>query len=187
MTQHRHALTMTAAIAALALGLSACGGSAAENTAGSSTAEPTFAAGTTMAKLSAAGKMTIGTKFDVPLFGLKGLDGKPAGFDVEIAKIIAGELGIAPGDITWVETPSKVREEYLEQGKADLITATYTINDERRKRVTFAGPYYNAGFDPDGQERQQGHHRPAVAQGREPQGVYGHRLRRLREHQAVPR
>ncbi|WP_329341009.1 glutamate ABC transporter substrate-binding protein [Streptomyces sp. NBC_01352] len=145
MTQHRHALTMTAAIAALALGLSACGGSAAENTAGSSTAEPTFAAGTTMAKLSAAGKMTIGTKFDVPLFGLKGLDGKPAGFDVEIAKIIAGELGIAPGDITWVETPSKVREEYLEQGKADLITATYTINDERRKRVTFAGPYYNAG------------------------------------------
>ncbi|WP_411147153.1 glutamate ABC transporter substrate-binding protein [Streptomyces sp. A30] len=145
MTQHRHALTMTAAIAALALGLSACGGSAAENTAGSSTAEPTFTAGTTMAELSAAGKMTIGTKFDVPLFGLKGLDGKPAGFDVEIAKIIAGELGIAPGDITWVETPSKVREEYLEQGKADLITATYTINDERRKRVTFAGPYYNAG------------------------------------------
>ncbi|UUU35814.1 glutamate ABC transporter substrate-binding protein [Streptomyces sp. CA-210063] len=145
MTQHRHALTMIATTAALALGLSACGGSGSENTAGSSTAKPTFAAGTTMAKLSAAGKMTIGTKFDVPLFGLKGLDGKPAGFDVEIAKIIAGELGIAPGDITWVETPSKVREEYLEQGKADLITATYTINDERRKRVTFAGPYYDAG------------------------------------------
>lgn len=145
MTQHRHALTTMAATAALALGLSACGGGGSENTAGSSTAKPTFAAGTTMAKLSAAGKMTIGTKFDVPLFGLKGLDGKPAGFDVEIAKIIAGELGIAPDDITWVETPSKVREEYLEQGKADLITATYTINDERRKRVTFSGPYYNAG------------------------------------------
>ncbi|MFE1248693.1 glutamate ABC transporter substrate-binding protein [Streptomyces sp. NPDC058735] len=144
MIQHRRALVLTAATAALALGLSACGGSGPEDTA-STVAKPTFKAGTTMAELSAAGKITIGTKFDVPLFGLKGLGGKPTGFDVEIAKIIAGKLGIDASDVTWVETPSKVREEYLEQGKADLITATYTINDERRKRVTFAGPYYNAG------------------------------------------
>ena len=32
-------------------------------------------------------------------FGLKGLDGKPAGFDVEIGKIIAAELGIAADKI----------------------------------------------------------------------------------------
>ena len=104
-----------------------------------------FAAGTTMARLHDAQKITIGSKFDQPGFGLKGPDGKPAGFDVEIAKIIAGELGIAPDKIEWRETPAKVREDYLVQGKVDLITATYTINDKRKLRVDFAGPYYAAG------------------------------------------
>ncbi|MBA4866927.1 glutamate ABC transporter substrate-binding protein [Streptomyces sp. PSKA54] len=146
MSQHRRALAVTAAVASLALALSACGGGS-DSTDGTAevAANPDFASGSTMARLAKAGKITIGTKFDVPLFGLKGLDGKPAGFDVEIAKIIAGKLGIAADDITWVETPSKVRDEYLAQGKADMITATYTITDDRRTRVTFAGPYYNAG------------------------------------------
>ena len=70
-----------------------------------------FAAGTTMAKLAEAGTVTIGTKFDQPGFGLKNLEGKPEGFDVEIAKIIAGELGIAADNIELVETPSAIREE----------------------------------------------------------------------------
>ena len=99
-----------------------------------------FEAGTTMAKLNEAGKITVGTKFDQPLFGLKGLDGKPEGFDVEIAKIIAAELGIPADKIEWIETPSKVREEDIEQGKVDIVVATYTINDKRKERITFAGP-----------------------------------------------
>jgi glutamate transport system substrate-binding protein len=42
-----------------------------------------------MARLNQAGTVTVGTKFDQPLFGLKNLEGKPEGFDVEIAKLIA--------------------------------------------------------------------------------------------------
>jgi glutamate transport system substrate-binding protein len=38
-----------------------------------------------------------------------------------------------------------VREENLEQGKADIVVATYTINEKRKARVSFAGPYYVAG------------------------------------------
>ena len=106
-----------------------------------------FEPGTTMARLSQAGQITVGTKFDQPLFGLRGLDGKPQGFDVEIAKIIAGQLGIAPENIRWVETPSAVREEVIQQGRVDMVVATYTINDQRRQRVSFAGPYYVAGQD----------------------------------------
>ena len=64
--------------------------------------KPSFAADTTMAKLSSAGKITIGTKFDQPLFGQKGLDGKPVGFDVEIGKLIAAKLGIPADKIEWV-------------------------------------------------------------------------------------
>jgi glutamate transport system substrate-binding protein len=130
---------------AFAAALTACN-SGNDPTTTTST-RPSFATGTTMASLAAAGKVTIGTKFDQPGFGLQGLDGKPSGFDVEIAKLIAAELGIPADKITFVETPSKVREERIEQGKVDLVVATYTINDKRRERVGFAGPYYTAGQD----------------------------------------
>jgi glutamate transport system substrate-binding protein len=127
----------------LALAASACGGDNEDTPAGAGT--KTFAAGTTMERLTKDQKITIGTKFDQPGFGLKGLDGKPAGFDVEIGKIIASELGIAADKITWIETPSAVREEVLEKGDADIVVATYTINDKRKQRIDFAGPYYLAG------------------------------------------
>jgi len=135
---------LVAASAALALSLSACGGSS--STSNPPVAEkPSFAADTTMAKLSSAGKIVIGTKFDQPLFGQKGLDGKPVGFDVEIGKLIAAKLGIPADKIEWVETVSANREQFIKQGKVDMIVATYTINDKRKTEVDFAGPYYEAG------------------------------------------
>jgi len=133
-----------AALAVGALALSACGGSDGEGEAEVADA-PKFEAGTTMATLADAGKITIGTKFDQPGFGLKGLSDKPEGFDVEIAKIIAGKLGIEADAITWKETPSAIREEVIEKGEVSLVAATYTINDKRKERITFAGPYYEAG------------------------------------------
>ncbi|MGW5052516.1 transporter substrate-binding domain-containing protein [Actinokineospora sp. NPDC004072] len=136
------------ASAAVALTLAACGqGGGTDSAAPPPATDAKFEAGTTMARLQSAGKVTVGTKFDQPLFGLKGLDGKPQGFDVEIAKIIAAKLGIAADDINWVETPSAVREEVIEQGRVDFVVATYTINEKRRERITFAGPYYTAGQD----------------------------------------
>jgi glutamate transport system substrate-binding protein len=110
-------------------------------------ADTTFPAGSTMAKLKEAGAIRVGTKFDQPLFGLKGLDGKPVGFDVEIAKIIAAKLGIAADKITYTETPSRIREEVIQNAQVDVVVATYTINDARKEKVSFAGPYYVAGQD----------------------------------------
>jgi glutamate transport system substrate-binding protein len=133
-------LAALAAVAALALG--ACG----DNGDGSNGADtPEFEAGTTMADLAEAGAIRVGTKYDQPGFGLVNLDGVPEGFDVEIAKIIAEELGIGEDGIQWVETPSAVREEVLERDEVDIVVATYTINDERKQRIDFAGPYYIAG------------------------------------------
>ncbi|MFE4227615.1 glutamate ABC transporter substrate-binding protein [Arthrobacter sp. ov118] len=136
---------LVAASAALALSLSACGGSSPTTTNPPVAEKPSFAADSTMAKLASAGKITIGTKFDQPLFGQKGLDGKPVGFDVEIGKLIAAKLGIPADKIEWVETVSANREQFIKQGKVDMIVATYTINDKRKKEVDFAGPYYEAG------------------------------------------
>ena len=103
-----------------------------------------FAAGSTMEQLSKAGKITIGTKFDQPLFGLKGPDG-PVGFDVEVGKLIAASLGIKADKIQFVETVSANREPFIQSGQVDLVIATYTISDKRKQVVSFAGPYYEAG------------------------------------------
>ncbi|GAA1039038.1 glutamate ABC transporter substrate-binding protein [Virgisporangium ochraceum] len=139
-------LAAYAAVAVLALGLSACGGDDGDDGgSGDVNTETTFAAGSTMQKLKDAKKIKVGTKFDQPGFGLKGLDGKPAGFDVEIAKIIANELGLTNDQVEFSEAPSAVREQVIEQGTVDIVVATYTINDTRKQRISFAGPYYEAG------------------------------------------
>ncbi len=133
-----------AAIAsAAALTLGACSTAADPEPEASAAAE--FPEGSTMAALAEAGEITIGTKFDQPLFGLVGPDGVPVGFDVEIGTIIAGELGIAPENINWVETVSANREPFIEAGTVDIVVATYTINDTRKEIISFAGPYYSAG------------------------------------------
>jgi glutamate transport system substrate-binding protein len=138
----RWPVAVLAATLALAAG---CGGDDKKSEAKPKASS--FEAGTTMAALNSAQKITIGTKFDQPLFGLKGLSGQPEGFDVEIAKIIVSDLGIPDSKITWVETPSAVREEKIAQGAVDLVAATYTISAARKERVSFAGPYYVAGQD----------------------------------------
>ena len=144
MRKRRFVFAAIATTAALVL--AACGDDDDDGEA-APTVEPSpeFAAGSTMAELSEAGSITVGTKFDQPLFGLVGPDGVPVGFDVEIAKIIAGELGIDEENIEWVETISANREPFIQDGQVDIVVATYTINDERKQVVDFAGPYYQAG------------------------------------------
>lgn len=153
----RRLTRMAALVACVALvtGTAACsgGGKSADGGPSTSTAPKSerqqqrvsFPAGSTMAALNQAQKIRVGTKFDQPGFGLQGPDGKPAGFDVEIAKLIAGELGIPADKIEWVAATSKVREDIIEQGKVDIVVATYTITDARKQRVDFAGPYFMAG------------------------------------------
>lgn len=134
-----------ATAAALTFGMTACGGDSESGDAGSGGETKSFAAGSTMERLNKAGAIKVGTKFDQPGFGLKGLSGKPEGFDVEVAKIIVKELGISEDKIEYVETPSKVREDVIVNGTVDFVVATYTINDKRKERIAFAGPYYEAG------------------------------------------
>jgi glutamate transport system substrate-binding protein len=137
---------LVATLSVVALTAAACGSdddSSASAPAVESGVE--FEPGTTMAELADAGTIRVGTKFDQPGFGLENLDGQVEGFDVEVAKIIAGALGIAEDDIEFVQTPSAVREDVIEGDEVDMVVATYTINDTRKERISFAGPYYLAG------------------------------------------
>ncbi|MFF5300847.1 glutamate ABC transporter substrate-binding protein [Streptomyces sp. NPDC013161] len=96
---------------------------------------------------SGGSKIKIGIKFDQPGLGLKQPDGTYAGFDVDVATYVAGQLGYKPAQIEWVETKSADRENALARGDVKFIAATYSINDERKKKVDFAGPYLLAHQD----------------------------------------
>jgi glutamate transport system substrate-binding protein len=143
-----------ATLAAFGLVLTGCaseaGNQASEQTEATAEVETdvNFDAGTTMAALNEAGKITVGTKIDQPGFGLMNpTTNEPEGFDVEIAKLIAAKLGIEADNITWTETVSANREPFIQNGQVDIVVATYTINDTRKQVVDFAGPYYEAGQD----------------------------------------
>jgi glutamate transport system substrate-binding protein len=102
----------------------------------------TFDAGTTMARLQKEGEIAIGVKYDVPPFGFKNpRSGAIEGFDVDIGKAIAQELGVKP---KFVEAISDNRIPFLKDGTADLILSTMTINAERDEEIDFSDPYFIA-------------------------------------------
>jgi glutamate transport system substrate-binding protein len=92
-------------------------------------------------------KIKVGIKFDQPGLGLKKPDGSYSGFDVDVAKYVAEALGYKADQIEWVETKSADRENALQRGDVKFIAATYSITDERKQKVDFAGPYLLAHQD----------------------------------------
>ncbi|MFG3704959.1 glutamate ABC transporter substrate-binding protein [Micromonospora sp. NPDC047670] len=128
-----------AAVAALSLAMTACGGDSDSGSGGSS-------AKGIVGKAQSQKKLVIGVKADQPGLGLQ-TGSQYEGFDIEIGKIIAKGLGVDANNIEWKTTVSNNREPFIQQGTVDLVVATYTINDERKKKVNFAGPYFIAGQD----------------------------------------
>ncbi|MGY5126681.1 glutamate ABC transporter substrate-binding protein [Streptomyces nigrescens] len=98
-------------------------------------------------KAQKAKKIVIGVKADQPFLGFKDTTGKYSGFDIEIAKMVAADLGFSEKQIEFKTIDSNVRETTISNGQVDYYVGTYTINDERKKQVGFAGPYYTAGAD----------------------------------------
>jgi glutamate transport system substrate-binding protein len=146
--------------AVIALTFAACGGGSdpgpgaapagtAKATSGYKMTQATaFPASATLDRIRQRGELIVGTKFDQPLFGLQNpTTGKVEGFDTEIARLLSIRIFGSPDKVKFVETVSKNREPFIQQGKVDVVVATYTINDARKKLVDFAGPYYVAGQD----------------------------------------
>ncbi|MEU9099286.1 glutamate ABC transporter substrate-binding protein [Streptomyces sp. NPDC048361] len=152
-----------AAIAALALTATACGGKsgsagdkqAAQPGASDAPKLPTYAVASnvtldspTFKAAKARGKLIIGSKADQPYLGFEDQSTRVrSGFDVEIAKMIAADLGFKDDQIEWKTVDSGVRETAISKGQVDYYVGTYTINDKRKQQVGFAGPYYKAGAD----------------------------------------
>lgn len=139
--------------AALALTLSACGEAGTDgegrDVAAEKGCEGKFDEGTRMKELADAGTIKVGVRYDQPGLGFKDAAADvPTGFDVEIAKLLIADLCIDPTDtekVTYTETISDNREPFLEGKKVDLVLASYSITDDRRKVVGQAGPYMITG------------------------------------------
>jgi ABC-type amino acid transport substrate-binding protein len=129
-------LLLTAALFA-----AACGGEKSPTVAGKP--KESFAPGSFMAQLQQAGTLRVGVKFDVPQFGfLNPATNKPEGFDVDMAKAVADELGVKP---EYSEAISTNRIPFLQGDKVDIVFSTMTINDERKQQIDFTDVYYVAG------------------------------------------
>ena len=133
------------------LALTACG---REGAPGAESAGPTqtAAAGVTVegsptfAAMQQRGRVVMGVRNDQPGLGFQdATTGQYSGFDVEIARLVAAQLGFGADKIDYKVVPSAAREDTIERGEIDYMVGTYTINDNRKQRVSFAGPYYVAG------------------------------------------
>ena len=122
--------------------MSAASGGGAESTPAATATAEKFPADSTLGKIQAKGEITIGVKFDVPPFGVKNPQSDEVeGFDVEMGKAVAAKLGVKP---KFIEAISDNRIPFLEDGTADLILSTMTINEERVEQIEFSDPYFIA-------------------------------------------
>jgi len=101
-----------------------------------------FDAGTPLGDIQEKGELVIGVKYDVPPFGFNNpSSGKVEGFDVDLGQAVADKLGVKP---KFIEAISDNRIPFLQDGTADLILSTMTINEERVGQIEFSDPYFIA-------------------------------------------
>jgi glutamate transport system substrate-binding protein len=99
------------------------------------------AAGAAPDIFSRAGGVNVGTVTDDPGFGeLKPGSNKREGFDVDLYRWLGNHVPPTftpiPVDLTLDERVNALRD-----GRVQLVVATFSITDERRKSIGFAGPY----------------------------------------------
>ncbi len=98
----------------------------------------TRASAATPEEIKAKGKLVVGLLTDYPPFG--GTDDKqqPAGYDADVAALMAKELGVKL-ELVPVTGPNRIP--FLLTNKIDVLIATFGISAERAKQVLFSNPY----------------------------------------------
>ncbi|WP_153768711.1 transporter substrate-binding domain-containing protein [Labrenzia sp. CE80] len=93
-----------------------------------------------------AGKIKIATPENFTPFGSLGADGEYEGYDIDVAKMIAEDLGV---ELELVPVTSKQRIPFLETDRVDLVIATLGANPERAKSIWFShayAPFFSGAF-----------------------------------------
>jgi polar amino acid transport system substrate-binding protein len=99
------------------------------------------------------GVLTIGSDIPYPPFEFEDEGGRLTGFDVELVRAVAAELGLKNRDDDWVSSNFETIFSSLNNKKFDLVVAAVTavapegsptaeIVEKRRREVDFTIPYY---------------------------------------------
>jgi ABC-type amino acid transport substrate-binding protein len=88
------------------------------------------------------GKLLVGVKTDFPPFGYLDPSGKPAGFDVDVARYLARALFEEEGRLELVPVTSGSRIPFLYSDWIDMIVATMTVTEDRKRVLDFSDPYF---------------------------------------------
>jgi polar amino acid transport system substrate-binding protein len=84
------------------------------------------------------GKLLVAIDIAAPPFGIQNDKMQPDGADVEVARLLAKDLGV---ELEVVPVTSANRIPYLQTKRVDLTMSTFSITPERAKAVNFSTPY----------------------------------------------
>lgn len=88
------------------------------------------------------GTINVGISLGTPPFGLIDANMQPDGFDVEVARMIARDLGV---ELNIVDTVASNRVPNLVAGKLDIVVSSFSITAERAKAIAFTNTIYVDG------------------------------------------
>ena len=84
------------------------------------------------------GTLRVGDCLSFAPFGFYDKDNNPDGYDVDLAKALAKEMGVK---LEMVNTTSANRIPNLQTNKVDVVFCNFTRNLDRAKEITFTNPY----------------------------------------------
>ncbi|QJR15890.1 transporter substrate-binding domain-containing protein [Usitatibacter palustris] len=99
-----------------------------------------------------AGVLKVAVPQDFPPFGTVGPDMKAVGYDIDVAELLAKELGVK---VELVPVTSANRIPYLTTKKVDLVISSLGKNPDREKVIDFSSayaPFFNGVFGPADQK-----------------------------------
>jgi polar amino acid transport system substrate-binding protein len=102
---------------------------------------PFFAASAsadTLSDIKQRGSIVVGVDFTHPPYGMYDQNALQTGTDYDIAKLIAQDLGVKL-QLVPVNGPNRVP--FLLTNKLDIVIASFTITDDRKKVISFSRPY----------------------------------------------
>lgn len=135
----------------LSLGIIATGCSTKTSDTKGTTASPGASAAASsdsadIKKIKDRGVLKVGCKVDVPKFGYKDPStNKIDGFEIDIARAIAKKIFGSPDKVDFQAVTAKTRGPLLDNGEIDIVAATFTITEERKKSYNFSDSYFTDG------------------------------------------
>jgi len=84
------------------------------------------------------GSVNIGLLVDFPPFGILDEAGNPDGYDADVARLLAEDLGV---QLNLVPVTGPNRIPYLLSNQIDILVASLGITPERAEQVDFSAPY----------------------------------------------